>query len=277
MNKMKNMYQKHVQDTAPDMDRLWARIEQNIDNKTDKANITSTIKQTKRSYGKYIVAVASLLIVVSTASIFSIISKNDSFDKATTNSNSFETFENINENYDSVDGQKIVSYESLSFGGTDTKNYNADYTSTGDEYFVEENVLDKTEFFADVVVTKSALYSTYAQYDLQINALITKTGEINETDITITSTTPYVLQENREYFIPLYEENGKYYISLENAPQIEISLSGEVVFQNGWESLDENSCYVEKSQTNSDDFYYDRMRYSYEEDLQKLIKKWKSL
>lgn len=85
------------------------------------------------------------------------------------------------------------------------------------------------------------------------------------------------MQENREYFIPLRKENGTYSMAFENAPQIEISLDGDIVFQNGWKSLDDDSGILKDSQKSKNDYFYDRMRYSSKNDLQDLLAKWRTM
>ena len=36
-NKIKYLYKKHIHDNAPDMDKLWDRIEKEIDGKTQNS------------------------------------------------------------------------------------------------------------------------------------------------------------------------------------------------------------------------------------------------
>ena len=128
-----------------------------------------------------------------------------------------------------------------------------------------------------MTVLSARLDSDSAHYTLRINSLVSKTGEESKTNITIESSTPYIMQENREYFIPLRKENGTYSMAFENAPQIEISLDGDIVFQNGWKSLDDNSGILKDSQKSKNDYFYDRMRYSSKNDLQDLLAKWRTM
>lgn len=81
-----------------------------------------------------------------------------------------------------------------------------------------------------MTVLSARLDSDSAHYTLRINSLVSKTGEESKTNITIESSTPYIMQENREYFIPLRKENGTYSMAFENAPHIEISLDGDIGF-----------------------------------------------
>lgn len=202
---IKFLYKKHISDTAPDMEKLWDRIEGQLENREEK------------------------------------------------------------------------TYEQLSFSHTDTKAYEDSYIPKGDDYFTEDSVLEDTDFFADVTVLSARLDSDSAHYTLRINSLVSKTGEESKTNITIESSTPYIMQENREYFIPLRKENSTYSMAFENAPQIEISLDGDIVFQNGWKSLDDDSGILKDSQKSKNDYFYDRMRYSSKNDLQDLLAKWRTM
>ncbi len=170
-----------------------------------------------------------------------------------------------------------VRYSSLAFNDTDTQSYSSSYTPDGDEYFVESKVLANTDCFADVTVQSADLQADGAVYTLEVNNVYNKNGEeLDSYELTITSKTPYILQQNREYLLPLRYESGKWYIVFENAPQIEITLDGGAVFQNGWSELDDDIIVV-KDSTDTSDFYYDRMRYCEEADLEKLIETWKNI
>ena len=69
--------------------------------------------------------------------------------------------------------------------------------------------------------------------------------------------------------------DGNYGIVFENAPQIELTLDGGMVFQNGWDSLENGSVTLEKKSLNMNDYYFDRMRYSPQYDISQLISEWK--
>lgn len=285
-DKIKYLYKKHIHDTAPDMDKLWNRIEKEIDDKTQSggintsgaARITQT-KKTKRSYKKFATAAASLLVIIGGISLYADLSSTTDNKTESDKKTYVSSEKDMDQNHAEANDTAIpdMSYEQLSLNHTETAGYNAEYKAAGDEYFTEQSVLSQTDCFADVTVLSAELGADSAQYTLKINRLISRSGETEETNITLQSSTPYILQENREYFIPLRKENNDYFIVFENAPQIEITLDNEIVFQNGWKSLAENSGTLKKSQSDKNDYYYDRMRYAEENDLEKLIEEWKSL
>ena len=280
---IKFLYKKHISDTAPDMEKLWDRIEGQLENKTDKDQ--TQIKVSRRNYRKFAAAAASLVFIIGGVSLYADIrSESDSVSK-----HSVETADKAR-----LENREEKTYEQLSFSHTDTKAYEDSYIPKGDDYFTEDSVLEDTDFFADVTVLSARLDSDSAHYTLRINSLVSKTGEESETNITIESSTPYIMQENREYFIPLRKENGTYSMAFENAPQIEISLDGDIVcytyglnevakaapreiFQNGWKSLDNDSGILKDSQKSKNDYFYDRMRYSSKNDLQDLLAKWRTM
>lgn len=274
-------YKQHIRNTAPDMDKLWDRIESEIDNK-EKERITETttyVRQIKHSHRGILTAAAAVLVVIFGAKIISNVSV-ETDDKNSDESNISISGNEEQENIGSpaVDTDEIKLYSSISFSSTDTQAYNANYTASGDEYFVEQKVLQETEYFADVTVQSARLTSHGGQYVLKVNQTYSYDGEeLSISDITLKSATPYILQENREYLIPLAKDGDNWYIVFENAPQIELTLDGGAVFQNGWNSLEERSCAVDKEESGVNDFYYDRMRYCSAQDLQELIDNWRQI
>lgn len=280
-------YQQHIRNTAPDMDKLWNRIESEIDNK-EKESVTETttyVRQIKHSHRGILTAAAAVLVVIFGAKIISNVSvktdeKSSGNNGGNTTSINQENTDKSQENTDFpvVNSNETMLYSNIAFSSTDTQAYNANYTASGDEYFVEHKVLQETEYFADVTVHTARLTSHGGQYVLKVNQAYSNDGtELDISDITLKSSTPYILQENREYLIPLAQDGDKWYIVFENAPQIELTLDGGAVFQNGWNSLEERSCAVDKEESGVNDFYYDRMRYCSAQDLQELIDSWRKI
>ena len=178
--------------------------------------------------------------------------------------------------------ESTVKYEQLSFNETDTQPFKADYIPGGNEFFVESDVLSQTDLFVDVMVIGVDLRDDNgADYALLVNNVYYRDESIEPIStetLKIHSSTPYILQENRQYLIPLKKgaESGKYSIVFENAPQIEITLDGGAVFQNGWTALNKDSQTLEKHSLNVNDFYFDRMKYIPYLDINELITEWKN-
>lgn len=310
MADLRNEYTQHIHDTAPDMDKLWDRIECEIDKKetsTDKENETTYQKNRENiksnfSYSKIAAVAAAFIVVFAGVNIINESHKakiaseripTERSSKAETENDymadgaAYNDADDADEAYDGqkeasddadagADSTAIVNYESLSFNATDTAPYNNSYVAAGNEFFVEKDVLADTQMFADVIVTDTTFENDKAVYDLQVNDIYTKEGTLTFENITITSSSPYILQKNREYLLPLRKNNnGDYMIVFENAPQIELTLDGGLVFQNGWDSLENGSMALEKKNLNMNDYYFDRMRYSPSNDLSQLMIEWK--
>lgn len=179
---IKFLYKKHISDTAPDMEKLWDRIEGQLENKMDKDQ--TQIKVSRRNYRKFVAAAASLVLIIGGVSLYADIrSESDSVSK-----HSVETADKAR-----LENREEKTYEQLSFSHTDTKAYEDSYIPKGDDYFTEDSVLKDTDFFADVTVLSARLDSDSAHYTLKINSLVSKTGEESETNITIESSTPYII------------------------------------------------------------------------------------
>ena len=306
MANLKEEYTQHIQDTAPDMDKLWDRIESEIDKKENHKEIENeTTYQDNRekiksnmSYTKIAAIAAAFIVVFAGANIFnesrkakiarenfpterSSLSENNAFggDIAEEADGAFNEPENLGKgDANAVSKGDIVSvnYEQLDLNATDTQPYNISYIPTGNEFFVEKDVLSETQLFIDATVEEAKLLDDKAEYILKVNNMYTKDGTVDFGEIKVVSSTPYILQKNREYLLPLeMNSDGNYGIVFENAPQIELTLDGGMVFQNGWDSLENGSVTLEKKSLNMNDYYFDRMRYSPQYDISQLISEWK--
>ncbi|MBQ8967979.1 hypothetical protein [Ruminococcus sp.] len=316
MADLKREYTQHIQDTAPDMDKLWNRISDEIDKRESENNTDTQAeenrRQIKRSGGYMKIAAAAAAFVVIFAGVNIIneskkaktardniplsrperqeeksaddgaaendaIAEAHSDDTAAPGELAEAATEEVDGNLGYYNNGSTVKYEELSFSPTDTVAYMAGYVAQGDEYFVEKNVLEETEFFADVTVSSAEIPDTgSAEYILTVNAMYDRNGEVTASDIELTSSTPYILQAGREYLLPLKKiSGGQYAIVFENAPQIELTLDGGAVYQNGWSALDNDSVALEKDSLNVNDFYFDRMKYTPYLDMDQLITEWK--
>ena len=316
MADLRNEYTQHIRNTAPDMDKLWNKISEEINKKentkeTETETTNTEREQIKRSggYTKIVAAAAAFIVIFAGINIISESKKTKTAmnniptsrtekagasdktdnaaaaeDKAGDNTNEalYDDAEQATEDTADISGQKnhglTVKYDQLALNETHTISFMADYVPNGDEYFVEKNVLEQTDIFADVIVDDVEFEAdSSAVYTLEVVAMYDKNGEIRGENITLRSSTPYILQQNREYLIPLkINSSGDYGIVFENAPQIEITLDGGAVFQNGWSSLDNGSMSLEKESLNVNDFYFDRMKYTPQFDMEQLMTEWKN-
>jgi cytoskeletal protein RodZ len=320
MANLREEYTQHIQDTAPDMDKLWNRISEEIDKKEaenmNETTYTENRQQINRSGGYMkIAAVAAAFIVVfaginimneskkTKAAMDNIpLSRPDRTEETASEKNDGNTTTNgsadnktdqkskddrkeatfdVDGYYNMTDGaseavKSTVKYNQLRLTATDTVAYVADYIPQGDEYFVEDKVFKSTDLFVDVTVLDAELSADKgATYTLQVNAAYDKNGTTTDTELVINSSTPYILQRNREYLLPLKITGANSYsIVFENAPQIEITLDGGAVFQNGWTALDSSAQSLEKDSLSVNDFYFDRMKYTPELDMESFLEQW---
>lgn len=301
---IEQLYKSHAENTAPDMDALWERIESNLEEKTNEAVTSKPIRRNISLTKKTVLAAACVaaLIIVPVAVRNMDISNSDmvtdsapmaevpvmdgAFDEAVEDDIFEENFDDKAEQNEAIadeefveapaeedtaagTGQQTIRYEDLQLGYA-----NAPLTpygaTSGDDFFVEENVLIETD-----VIVNAYIDRVYSGGDGEICYEITadnvETGETQS--IYLTSRTPYVMLEDRCYILPLKADGTGYSLVFENAPQIERTLDGGYIFHNGWQSLDENALDVIYPQGGVDDFFYDRMKFSYGS-LDNLIERW---
>ncbi|MBP1548836.1 MAG: hypothetical protein J6A05_02430 [Oscillospiraceae bacterium] len=310
--KIEQLYKSHAENTAPDMDALWERIESNLEEKTDEAVTSKPIRRNISLTKKTALAaacVAALIIVPVAVRNMDISNSNMATDsapmaEAPAMDGAFndaaeiapeddifeENFDNKAEQNEAVadeelieapaeeeavmeevtgTGQQTIPYEALLLNYADAPLTPSGATG-GDDFFVEENVLIETDVIVNAYIDR--VYSGgNGEICYEITADNFETGETES--IYLTSRTPYVMLEDRCYVLPLKADETGYSLVFENAPQIERTLDGGYIFHNGWESLDENALDVIYPQGGVDDFFYDRMKFSYGS-LDNLIEKW---
>ena len=176
--------------------------------------------------------------------------------------------------YASVSVSSAESYSYYDFSDT-TAPYYEDNSS--DDFFVEADVLENTDFFLDCTVD-SAEYDPAAgtvTYTVSPIHVICPESITLPCELEISSGRAYVLGEGNEYLLPIaVSSDGGYYIADSSAPQIELTGDGYVLFQNGWKSLsDGDEQYLWKASSSPDDFFYDRMNITAESKLQNLFDK----
>lgn len=311
--KLKKLYIAHCESSAPDMDSIWEKIESGLDEKsenrvTSKPAMTFGFRRTAAWRAVCTAAVIAVPVVliginnsknISNTSDSAVYIRNEEaavsemFDEALPSEEVYEdsaeegkdssaapaTVQTENGNADYIDTEtefyeEKIYYSDLSFAYDLRSNrpYELPYAETaGDEYFVEDKILIETDVIVDAVV--DMVYSSgKGTVCYVLNAEDQDNNDIGS--IVVESATPYLMKMNREYILPLKENDGEYSLVFENAPQIECTLDGGAVFHNGWESLNEDSAYLVYPQNGIDDFFYDRMRFSYTDAMAVIKDKW---
>ena len=296
---IKKLYTEHIERSTPDMDALWEKIENGLEPKPDNG-VTSKPVRKRLSFGssamKWAVCAAALLIIPISVRIInnSTVSKDlgsqmalnggsDNMDGGAYAPSADAAYDEeiIADGFYDVDNgapesmganRRVVLYEEL-FSNQIEAIAAPKGATGGDDFFVEENVLIETDVIVNAYVDR-----VYSKGDTVCYEITAENAETFETeDIVIESATPYVMKQDRTYLLPLKAENGEYRLVFENAPQIEFAENGGLIFHNGWKTLDaqeEDPITVIYPQSGIDDFFYDRMMFSYRSDITPLMDEW---
>ena len=298
--RIKELYTEEMSGSAPDMDAIWAKIDSRLTEKEapapkKKSNIT--LWRT----GALIAACVTILIAVpSVLNRDDIASTEKSAPNNASNSISVEQAlttpsffndaadaeneaaeevveEAIPENtFETSDGP--LNYNELSFAPSYTKNISCYGTPSGGDYFVEDDILVETECIIDAVVDN--VYASpdgeCVYYELTPKAVY-GSNDLNS-KITVASCSEYSLKIGGEYVIPLKTSDDTYQTVFDGVPQIEVTADGGLVYYNGWECLNApDSQSIIYPQNKVDDFFYDRMMFTFNGDISPLIEKWSRL
>ena len=279
---IKMLYKENLQRTAPDMEKLWSRIESRLDetDKTDtlpRREISQTKKTNKMARLTAWAAAAVIIFSVGALVLNSNSPQKDTSDRPANNAGNTAPADNAEAAEPGSSRAEPVSYESLPLGHSGVRT--AAYKPAGDEYFVESAVLSKAEVFADVRVTAAQEHEGFCRYTLQTVALYKEqeTVPAQSRELILDSSSPLLLSTGGEYLLPLYEDSSGWHLAFENAPQIELTQDGRVVFHNGWKSLIEDSSECIYPENKYDEFFFDRMRIAPAENIETLIAVWRSL
>lgn len=293
---LKKLYISHNETSAPDMDRLWEKIESGLEEKPESGVSSKPVRSFNLRWAAAVAAVLIIVpsVIIGTDNIKTDMSLNEAAapqaaDEAfyvTTAADRILTEETANgANVESEEVDEAgstpnalpqrIDYGDLDLAPTDGALPEMPYGETvGDDFFVEERVLAETDIIVDAVVER--VYSSGGGTVCYV--LTAEDCDKNDMgEITVESATAYLLQANREYILPLKETAEGYRLAFENAPQIEVTRDGGAVFHNGWQCLSENSVEVVYPQGGIDDFFYDRMRFTAEGGMEKVTKKWYEL
>ncbi len=292
-SEIKMLYKENVQRTAPDMERLWSRIERTIDENGQKEADTAdsasrgmieTNRDSSRRMAKLTAWAAAAVLIVSVGALA--LNREKPAKDNTDNTAKTEQYtaggndsmaeggaaEQLTETAPPIER---TEYSALPLAHSGIKT--ADYKPSGDEYFAESRVLEKTSEFIDVRVQYAEEHTHYCTYTLKVIRAYLPDGEEEGTTLTLDSASPLLLAEGGEYLLPVYTDSKGLHLVFENAPQIEYTQDGRVVFHNGWYSLGEGSAECIYPENKYDEFFFDRMRIADAGNVKTLIERWRSL
>lgn len=289
------LYKASRQTAAPDMDKLWERIEDGLTEKS-AAEEQPTVKRhnitLKRCLGAAAVCAAAAIILPfafspyfgnmkSTSDNAVFIQNDEAFAEANDECSDEEmeytsevaASETTSENASSANGAQL-DYSALDLAdGIDTglRGKGSDGT-----LFDEDSVLAETVSFVDGIVENVYAGEECIYYELRAVETYGNAGADEEL-LTIASDSDIPMLLNREYLVPLKQTENGLHTAVESVPQIEITLDKGMVFYNGWKSLnDESALVISCPKQYPDDFFYDRMKFSYSGYME-LITKWQKL
>lgn len=292
-DKLMEKYQGEMSQYAPDMDKMWDRIEAGLEERSPREK--KIVLHSKKRTAAIWAAAAIILIPVGYQALqFSENSINSnetavvdqSMDGAS-NGGNFDAAEEAAEDFEpSVDSKpsedgfhaghlpEKMKYTELNFPRETAMSNMPDIENECVAYFVESEVLSQTERFVDVKV-RSANYNKaenaveYELYDVLGDTLLNISTAFGNGENNTLCSNQYVLKIGHEYILPLGERDGKYYIVFPSAPQTELTEDGYAVFHNGWTSFMENeTAYLECPRNGKDDYFYDRMAVTFAENLE---------
>lgn len=293
--KLKTEYLNGLSRSAPDMDRLWDRIESNLPErpKTEKIRISRRIQPAKIIWAAALAAILIPAGISFTSSNISISNGSaSSMNPADTMIKSDQEAEEIpsydeeeaSDNFASASDEEAyisvperIAYSELDIPRSDALSDIPDITYQNTALFSEESVLAETEYFIDVKVTKAEYSRTenavkYELMSVLTNNIITVETPLGNGENDTLSSTAYALKEEHEYILPIRETSDGIKIVFPSAPQIETTADGYAVFHNGWKKLNElETGYLECAPFGDDDYFYDRMEIARTEDVYSII------
>ena len=289
--RIKELYKNEITGSAPDKEALWSRIESGLEERS--GDIAETERSSAAEKRRFITlkkclafaAVSAVMaIIVPTAVKNTDISKADTANIAAEDSYMAEDAAAANDAEAACDSaeetvsvtESILDYNDLRFPDSVNSGISCIGEPNGGEYFSEEDILVQTEGFIDAVVSNVYAGGDCIYYEL---SSVSVYGDIEENGtITVASRSEHPMLENREYLIPVRSVDGELLTVFDGVPQIEFTEDGGMVYYNGWKSLDgEDSVSIIYPKNGVDDFFYDRMKFSYKNDVSELIEKWNNI
>lgn len=291
-SRIKELYKNEMVGSAPDKEALWSRIESGLEERSgDIAEAERSLAAEKRRFITLkkclaFAAVCAVMAIVVPAAVKNTdissdnaahIAAEDSYmaEDAAEAANDDEAACESTEETVSITAS-VLDYNDLSFPESVNSGISCSGEPNGGEYFSEEDILIQTEGFIDAVVS-----SVYAGGDCiyyELSAVGVYGGIEDSGTITVASRSKYAMLENREYLIPVRTVDGELETVFDGVPQIEFTEDGGMVYYNGWKSLDsEASVSLIYPKNGVDDFFYDRMKFSYKSGVSELIEKWNSI
>ncbi len=284
---LKELLTAEMNNSAPDKDVLWARIEGRLQPKSAAAQPERRKVININALKAVAAAAASILLIVAVPAVLQrsgSMDESSMTDTGATNAEDSESMVMDDAPADdavggtvSVKPKEFMNYNELEFDSYSLTYIECSGEPYGESYFVEEDILADTERIIRAEVTAVYLSDDGESlcYEMEV---LESYPESTESVITVESRSAYAMRRGREYLVPLARTDEGWRTVFDSVPQTEFTANGGAVYYNGWSSLDTGgSQSLIYPQEHEDEYFYDRMMYSYSGDITALIKKWETL
>ena len=283
---------EEMQQNIPDREALWQRIETRL----PEQNLSKPVNKIHVSFmSRAVTAAACLLFIIAGLSLrnprtdLNQKENTESAVPAADNASYDDMAEAIQDNEPIAENHVIapvkskpIRYSELQVSQEKVLASQVNYQKLGadGEYFNEDEILSKTQYFFDVRVIDGEQDENTGEmtYLLSIIHVLggEREGEPEQAQITLKSRSAYVLEINHEYILPVYYDDD-WNLAYSCAPQIEKTADEQLIIPNGFYTLMTDTAPVLYDSYGQDDYFYDRMFLTGESNLKLLIQKWQSL
>ncbi len=284
---------EEMQQTIPDHEALWQRIEAELPPQEQRAE--EQLQPIRMHTMRRAMTIAACLLIAVTGA--HVLTQNRSLKDNTLSESTDRSPEKDDAAAENADAENegeaplqqgenapedtIRTYASLGLPVKENGVHiqDADKLTAGTQLFQESHVLSQTECFADVIVSNGIQRPESGEVVYLMEVVDAYgTDELKTGDtFYLYSSTPYLLQAEHEYVLPLYTSGSDWRLVNESAPQLELTRSGEVIYHNGWKTLagaDSEPLLYE--QYGTDDYFYDRMYITQDAVLYGFLADWEA-
>lgn len=284
---LKQMLTEETNAAAPDKEALWTKIDAQLKPKAAPVK-HSAVPQLVKITGLAAACAAAALFVPMIFNLVNLVNGNNTMvnkpdvSSSQSSSSSYQSDNSPSFNADSnsvgeLPSTQLLRYDELSFPSYSQTLLKCSGEPFGDEYFVEQDILAKTDVIIRARINK--VYNTDDNsgicYDVTVTEAFSE-AEISSS-LTVVSHSPYPMRRGRDYLLLLTEDKNGYRTVFDNVPQTEYTSDGGMVYFNGWQTLTTDSSRALVYSEQPDAFFYDRMMYSTTGNPSSLIAAWSEI
>lgn len=285
---LKQMLTEETNAAAPDKQALWTKIDAQLKPKAAPVK-RSAVPRLVKITGLAAACAAAALFVPVIFNVVNLVKGNDSamvskpdVSSSQSCSSSYQSNYSPSNNADSspageLPNTELLRYDELSFPSYSQTLLKCSGEPFGDEYFVEQDILAKTDVIIRARVNK--VYNTDDKsgicYDVTVTEAFSE-AEISSS-LTVVSHSPYPMRRGRDYLLLLNEDQNGYHTVFDNVPQTEYTADGGMVYFNGWQTLTTDNSRALIYSEQPDAFFFDRMMYSTTGNPSSLIAAWSEI